>query len=249
MQEEARVIRSSRGGTATRRILIAAAAALVPLLAGCEAGTNAPTLHWHQPTDGTHKTLGAITISNAFVLGAPVGKVLHSGQNAGLFLGLTNTGTGSDRLLAVHAPGVAGKVQVPAGGVNVASNGQVLLTGPQPQIVLTNLIHPLTGGSVVTLYLRFAKCGHDQAPGPGDAGQLVLHDALARAGPEQPVAKPVHLRQEAPRLGVPVRLADAVAVEFLSARPRPAAGPAEPGPARRARLSCQARTCSPARAR
>ena len=160
------MIRSSRGGTASRRILIAAAAALVPLIAGCEAGTNAPTLNWHQPTDGTHRTFGAITISNAFVLGAPVGKVLHSGQNAGLFLGLTNTGSGSDKLLAVLAPGVAGKVQVPAGGVNVAPQGRVLLTGPQPKVVLSNLTHPLTGGSVVTIYLVFAKAGRTRLEVP-----------------------------------------------------------------------------------
>ncbi|HEX9066562.1 MAG TPA: hypothetical protein VF843_15750, partial [Streptosporangiaceae bacterium] len=153
------MIRSSRGGTAPRRILIAAAAALVPLVAGCEAGNNAPTLQWHQPTDGTHKTVGALTISNAFVLGAPVGQVLHSGQNAGLFLGLTNIGSGSDRLVAVHAPGIAGKVQLPPGGVRLASSGQVLLTGPQPRIVLTDLTHPLTGGSVITIYLKFAKAG------------------------------------------------------------------------------------------
>ena len=207
MQEEARVIRSSRGGTASRRILIAAAAALVPLVAGCEAGTNAPTLHWHQPTNGTHQTLGAITISNAFVLGAPVGKVLHSGQNAGLFLGVTNTGSGSDRLLAVHAPGVAGKVQVPAGGVNVAPQGQVLLTGPHPEIVLTNLIHPLTGGSVVTLYLRFAKAGttrlqvpvmpsssyyttYSPAPTPSSPSPSPSTSGRKHHGPASPSASP-----------------------------------------------------------
>lgn len=153
------MILSSRGGTAARRILIAAAAALVPLVAGCEAGNNAPTLNWHPPTEGTHKTIGGITISNAFVLGAPVGHVLRTGVNAGLFLGLTNTGNGSDRLIAVHAPGEASKVQLPVGGVNVPSQHQVLLTGPQPELVLSKLTRPLTGGSVMTVYLVFAKAG------------------------------------------------------------------------------------------
>ena len=153
------MIRSSRGGTVSRRILIAAAAALVPLIAACEAGNNAPTLNWHQPTEGTHKTIGPITISNAFVLGAPVGKALHPGQNAGLFLGLTNTGSGSDKLIAVHVPGTASSVRLPGGGVNVPSQHQVLLTGPAPQIVLTNLTRTLSGGSVLAIYLVFAKAG------------------------------------------------------------------------------------------
>ena len=151
------MIRSSRCGTMPRRILIAAAAALVPLMAGCEAGTNAPTLHWHQPTDGSTAAAGPnITISNVFVLGAPIGSELQPGQNAGLFMGLVNTGP-SDRLLSVSAPGVAKSVQLPGHGVPLFSQRRVLLTGPQPLVLLQDLVRPLTGGSVVRIVLTFAK--------------------------------------------------------------------------------------------
>src|SRR5260370_40122542 len=84
------VRRNSSGANSSRRIVVAVAAALIPLIAGCEAGFNAPILHWHQPTDGTTTTVGNITITDAFVLGAPIGSTLRIGQNAGLFFGLAN---------------------------------------------------------------------------------------------------------------------------------------------------------------
>lgn len=153
------MIRSSRRGILPRSILIVAAAALGPIIAGCEAGTNAPTLHWHQPTDGTfHRVDNHLTISNAFVLGAPVGHVLRPGQNAGFYLGLVNTGS-PDRLVAVKAPGIAQAVRLPGRGVPLRYLSRVLLTGPAPAIVLQHLVRPLTGGSVITLYLIFAKAG------------------------------------------------------------------------------------------
>ncbi len=153
------MIRSSRRGILPRSILIVAAAALGPMIAGCEAGTNAPTLHWHQPTDGTFHRVGKnLTISNAFVLGAPVGHVLKRGQDAGLYLGLVNTGS-PDRLVAVKAPGIAQTVRLPARGVPLRYLSRVLLTGPAPAIVLQHLVRPLTGGSVITLYLIFSKAG------------------------------------------------------------------------------------------
>ena len=153
------MIRSSRGGMVSRRILIAAAAALVPLIAGCEAGTNAPTLNWHQPTDGTHAQISRnITVNNAFVLGAPIGAVLKQGHNAALFLAIVNTGS-RDRLIAIRAPGVAKSVQLPPGGVRLRSLSRVLLSGPQPAVVLTDLNQPLTGGSVVRITLIFARAG------------------------------------------------------------------------------------------
>jgi copper(I)-binding protein len=156
--KEAWVIRSSRAGMVSRRILITVAAALIPLVAGCEAGINAPSLSWHQPTDGTGKIVGTITISNAFVLGAPVGAFLRPGQNAGIFLGLTNTGS-RDRLLAIKAPGVASSVTLPGGTLPLVRNHTLLLTGPRPVVILQKLSRPLRGGSVITLFLIFAKAG------------------------------------------------------------------------------------------
>ena len=151
------MIRSSRGGTTPRRMLIAAAVALVPLIAGCEAGTNAPTLNWHQTTDGSTAAAGPnITISNVFVLGAPIGAELQPGQNAGLFMGLVNTGP-SDRLLSVSAPGVARSVRLPGHGVPLLSQHPVLLTGPQPFVLLQDLVRPLSGGSVIKIVLTFAN--------------------------------------------------------------------------------------------
>lgn len=160
------MLRSSSGQRNKRRFLIAVTAALIPLIAGCEAGNNAPTLQWHQPTDGTGLTVGSITISNAFVLGAPIGTSLLKGQNAGLFLGLTNIGPAADQLVSVSAPGTARSVSVPGNTVRLASQHAVLLTGPAPRLILEHLLHPLTGGTVVSIVLRFANAGavHLQVP-------------------------------------------------------------------------------------
>ena len=150
--------RSGGGGGYPRRILIAVAAAVIPMIAGCEAGTSPPSLNWHQPTDGTYHAIGNITISNAFVLGAPIGASLPVGQNAGLFLGLVNTGA-PDRLLSVSAPGVAQSVRLPGNQITLTTQHAVLLTGPAPSVVLEHLLRPLTGGSVVTITLTFAVAG------------------------------------------------------------------------------------------
>jgi copper(I)-binding protein len=156
------VHRSGGGGGYPRRILIAVAAAVIPMIAGCEAGTSAPSLQWHQPTDGTYHAIGNITISNAFVLGAPIGASLAVGQNAGLFLGLVNTGT-PDRLLSISAPGVAQSVLLPGGQIPLPNQHAVLLTGPRPTVILQHLLHPLprpkNPSSVITITLTFAVAG------------------------------------------------------------------------------------------
>lgn len=149
---------SSRAGAMPRRLLIVAAAALIPAVAGCEAGDNAPVLQWHYPTEGSGTEVHGISVRNVFVLGAPGSQTLPAGQSAGLFLGLVNTGS-PDRLVSVQAPGTASAVTIPQGGVSLPTNKVVLLSGPQPQAVLTNLTRPLTAGSVLTIVLNFQRVG------------------------------------------------------------------------------------------
>jgi hypothetical protein len=149
---------SSRAGRLPRRLLIVAAAALVPAVAGCEAGSNAPTLHWHFPTDGAGAKVQDITISNVFVLGAPASGALPAGQSASLYFGLVNIGS-PDRLLSIQAPGTANSVTLPGGAITLGTNNRVLLAGPKPEAVLDGLTRPLTGGSVLTVILHFQRAG------------------------------------------------------------------------------------------
>ena len=147
------MIRSSRM-PAGRRLLVLAIAALIPALAGCEAGNNAPTQEWHQPTDGTGTVHNDIAIRNVFVLGAAIGSTIKVGGSAGVFLALINNGS-ADRLVKISAPGTAKSVTLPGGSVSLASQKAVLLTGPAPKVILEGLIRPLTGGSSVRLVLTF----------------------------------------------------------------------------------------------
>jgi hypothetical protein len=148
------VIRSSHRTAGLRPLLVLAIAALIPVLAGCEAGANAPTQEWHNPTDGAGTVLGKISIRNVFVLGAPLGSKLSVGHSAGLFLALVNNGS-PDKLIKITAPGTAKSVTIPGGSVRLGTNQSVLLTGPKPKVILDDLLRPLTGGSAVRLILTF----------------------------------------------------------------------------------------------
>jgi copper(I)-binding protein len=148
------VIRSSHRTAGLRPLVVLAIAALIPVLAGCEAGANAPTQEWHNPTDGAGAVLDNISIRNVFVLGAPLGSKLSVGHSAGVFLALINNGS-PDKLVKITAPGTAKSVTIPGGSVRLGTNQSVLLTGPKPKIVLDDLLRPLTGGSAVKLILTF----------------------------------------------------------------------------------------------
>jgi copper(I)-binding protein len=153
------VILSNRAAAPLRAFAVAAAAALVPAIAGCEAGFNAPTQQWHQPSAGASAVVNnEIRINNMFVLGASPAFSLQRGGSAGLFLALNNEGA-PDRLIGISAPGSAAAVQMPGGGVSLASQQSVFLTGPAPEVILRGLTRRLNGGQHILIVLHFLRAG------------------------------------------------------------------------------------------
>ena len=156
------MIRASFGKTAAGRLLLGAGvlALLVPAVAGCEAGSGAPTLEFHAASAGAQTIFNGISITNAFVLGAPTGSTVPSGSSASLFVSLYNGGSGSDTLVSATAPGSAGSISLSGGSVALpADAAPVNLTGPSPQVVLENLTKPLTGGSTIPVTFNFQHAG------------------------------------------------------------------------------------------
>ena len=140
-----------------RRLLLGAIAVLVPTLAGCEAGLNAPTLEFHPASSGVSTTVNGITLDNLFVLGAPVGFALPPGGQAGVFLAIESEN--GDRLVSVSAPGAASAVKLAGGSVNLPAQSLVDLGGPEPEVVLTGLTSQLSGGQTIQLSFDFAQAG------------------------------------------------------------------------------------------
>jgi copper(I)-binding protein len=154
------VIRSRRGLLSLRGLVVAAAMGLIPVIAGCEAGTNAPTQQWHQPTPGASAVLNNdLRINNMFVLGPTPGFTLPRGASAGLFFALTNDGA-PDRLISMTAPGSAASITVPAGGITLARQQTLFLTGPAPRVLLQRLTRTLNGGQWVRVNLEFQNAGY-----------------------------------------------------------------------------------------
>jgi copper(I)-binding protein len=151
----------NRGGhTVTswnRRLLVGALAILVPALAGCEAGYNAPTLKFHQASFGVSTIVDGINIDNVFVLGPAPGATLQPGGQAALFMSLQ--AQNSDRLTSISAPGAASSVQLGNGPITLSPNTLVDLGGPSPLLTLDGLTNPLSGGETVNLVLNFANAG------------------------------------------------------------------------------------------
>ena len=153
------MIRRSPGKTVARRALIGAVALLVPALAGCEAGLNAPTLEFHPASNGASKVVDDIRINNAFVLGPASGSTLPAGSSAGFFVALYNGGQTEDTLLSVSAAPGARSATIEGGPVSLPRSGSANLTGPEPQIVLSGLTSPLTGGQALAITLVFQHAG------------------------------------------------------------------------------------------
>ncbi len=142
----------------TRRLLVGAIALMVPALAGCEAGLNAPTLQFHPASFGETTTVDGITIDNLFVLGPAPGASLPAGGQAAVFVSLSSAST--DTLTSVSAPGTASSVRLANGPVPLGPNTVADLSGPSPLITLDGLTSPLSGGQSVQLVLHFATAGN-----------------------------------------------------------------------------------------
>ena len=140
-----------------RRLLLGAIALLLPALAGCEAGLNAPTLTFHPASAGVSTTHNGIALNNVFVLGPPLGSALPPGGQAGVFLSIESEN--GDRLVSVSAPGAASSVKLAGGPVDLPPQTLVDLSGPVPTVVLTGLANPLLGGQTVQLTLIFQQAG------------------------------------------------------------------------------------------
>ena len=140
-----------------RRLLIGALAILVPALAGCEAGFNAPTLEFHPASFGASTIVDGISIDNVFVLGPAPGSTLQAGGQASLFMALQSSN--ADQLTSISAPGAASSVQLGNGPITLSPNTLVDLSGPEPLLALDGLTNPLSGGETVTLVLHFATAG------------------------------------------------------------------------------------------
>jgi copper(I)-binding protein len=140
-----------------RRLLLGAIAVLLPALAGCEAGFNAPTQEFHPASAGVSTTQNGVTLNNVFVLGGPVGAAVPPGGRAGVFLAIESQN--GDRLVSVSAPSAASAVKVAGGSIDLPAQTPVYLSGPVPKVVLTGLVNPLAGGQTVQLTLTFAVAG------------------------------------------------------------------------------------------
>ena len=141
-----------------RRMLFGVLAVLVPALAGCEAGLNAPTLEYHPAAFGLTTTVNGISVSNAFVLGPNLNTELVRGDQAGVFMSLSTLNSG-DKLLSASAPGTASSVTLVNGPVELAPASLVDLSGPTPEIVLNGLVRGLDGGETILMVLNFATAG------------------------------------------------------------------------------------------
>ena len=153
------MIRRSSRRTIARRTLIGALALLLPVIAGCEAGTDAPTLEFHSANAGVNTVFNGIRISDAFVLGAPAGASLQPGSSASMFLSLFNTGASDDQLVSASASGWATSVKLSGGTVSVPQSTLVSLSGPEPSVVLSNLTKTVDGGGAIPVTLDFQHAG------------------------------------------------------------------------------------------
>ena len=147
-----------------RRLLFGAVVVLVPALAGCEAGFNAPTLEYHPANFAGNTTQNGISFANVFVVDTATNGEGVAGGRAGVFLSLY--AKNGDRLESASANEAASSVKIAGGSVNLPAGVPVNMGGPIPRVVLTGLTDPLEGGQTVSMSFTFAKAGTITIPVP-----------------------------------------------------------------------------------
>lgn len=149
--------------TSRSRVITAAAAflAAVPALAGCGVGFDANTIKPYAPTEATAVTSKGIAISQAFLLGPEPGGQLAPGENAPLYMAITNTNEGTDTLVGATTEGDIGKVKIES-PIQLPQNTLVHTRGESggpARVVIEKLYRVLTGGEYVTVNLQFNNAG------------------------------------------------------------------------------------------
>jgi copper(I)-binding protein len=182
-----------------RRLLFGAMAMLVPVLVGCEAGLNTPTLQYHPPNFTANKTRAGVSIANLFVLETTSNGAGVAGGRAGVFLSLY--ARDGDRLISISAPGTASAVKIAGGSVNLPAQQLVSLGGPVPKVVLTGLTDPIQGGQLVTMSFKFARAGTITLPVPVEPKAFDYGTYSPPASPNPaPSARPKPTRTASPSL-------------------------------------------------
>jgi len=171
-----------------RRLLLGAVVALVPVLAGCEAGLNAPTLQYHPANFTANKIQNGISFSNVFVLDTATNGEGVAGGQAGVFLSLY--AENGDRLESVSAPDAASSVKIVGGPVNLPADELVDMSGPVPRVVLTGLTNPLQAGATVAMTFTFAKAGPITLAVPVEPKTFEYATYSPPASPNAPPGKP-----------------------------------------------------------
>ncbi len=224
------MIRASSGKTAAGRLLLGAGvlALMIPAIAGCEAGDNAPTLEFHSASSGANALFNGIQITNAFVLGAPSGSTVPPGSSASMFVSLYNRNNTDDTLLSASAP-AAGNVSLSGGTVTIpAYSAPVNLTGPEPKVVLENLTKPLTGGSFIPVTFDFQHAGTVTLKVPVEAQSFYWSTYSAPASSpaaSTPTAAPTGAAAHSTGTATPIAGASSTASPAKTANATPTATP------------------------
>jgi copper(I)-binding protein len=177
--------------------MIGGVALLAPILAGCEAGNDAPVLEFHPAANGAQGSADSLTVSDVFILGGANGQAVPAGGSASMFLSVYNGGPTADKLVGVDTAGTAKSVQLTGGSIAIPAQNMADLEGPQPKVVLRNLSKQLTAGSTVEVLLSFQNAGSVELSVPVEA-RSTYYSSFSPPAPAPSASKRVKIGATSP---------------------------------------------------